>query len=125
MEALKKCKPSQQLLDPVKHNLTSYSPNGGMAVYYLGRGVDAYGNSVATPFPEGFKMLSGDSNTRIYDNDTMTWGNETYPPTQVANRVTFACLNYADEPPQAYNMSSTDWYSALFFCKCLISDVEP
>lgn len=81
-----------------------------MAVYYLGRGVDAYGNDIATPFPEGFKMFSGNNNARSYDSQTMTWGNATYPPTQVANRVTFACLNYANEPPTANNMSSTNWY---------------
>ncbi|KIM96518.1 hypothetical protein OIDMADRAFT_148350 [Oidiodendron maius Zn] len=83
-------------------------PNGGMAVYYLGRGVDAYGNPNATPFPPGFKMFSGNNNARTYDSETMTWGNSTYPPTEVANRVTFACLNYANEPPQTYNMSSTN-----------------
>lgn len=83
-----------------------------MAVYYLGRGVDAYGNPNATPFPPGFKMLSGNNNARIYDDTTMTWGNETYPPTQVANRVTFACLNYENEPPQTNNMSSTNWYES-------------
>lgn len=84
-----------------------------MAVYYLGRGVDAYSNATATPFPEGFKVLSGNNNARTYDNDTMTWGNATYPPTQVANRVNFACLNYEDEPPATNNMSNTDWYLAL------------
>ncbi|TAQ86807.1 hypothetical protein B7494_g4889 [Chlorociboria aeruginascens] len=76
--------------------------NGGMAIYYLGRGADPAGNTVASPFPAGLKMLSGNNNARSFDNTTMTYsGDPNNPPTQVANRVTFACIDY--NSPQAEN----------------------
>ncbi|KAI9684287.1 MAG: hypothetical protein M1822_005760 [Bathelium mastoideum] len=71
-------------------------PHAGSVVYYLGRGAD---QANIQPFPPGFKMLSGSSAARGYDNTTMTYGNATYPPRPIADRVSFNCL--ADGPPLA------------------------
>ncbi|KFY16649.1 hypothetical protein V492_01177 [Pseudogymnoascus sp. VKM F-4246] len=85
-------------------------PNGGMAVYYLGRGMDAAGGTLAAPFPKGLKFLSGNNNARSYDADTMTYGNDKYPSVPVANRVTFACVDYNSPRPETHYMSDTNWY---------------
>jgi len=79
-------------------------PNTGMTVYYLGRGDVAN----AKPFPPGFQMLSGNMFARSYDNTTMTWGNKTYPPRPVADRVSFVCLNDGNTVPDANHMAVTD-----------------
>ncbi|RDW68089.1 hypothetical protein BP6252_09485 [Coleophoma cylindrospora] len=81
-------------------------PNSGMAVYYLGRGIGADGSS-AVPFPEGLRMLSGNNLARHYDSTTMTWGNKTYPPRPVADRVSFACIDYSHAIPQSTGMVNT------------------
>ena len=82
-------------------------PNSGMAVYYLGRGIGADGSS-AVPFPEGLKMLSGSSGARSYDSTTMTWGNSTYPSRPVADRASFACINYDNETPETPGFNNTN-----------------
>lgn len=63
--------------------------NGGVA-YYLGRGPN---KDATVPFPKGLNILSGKQSARSYDNKTMTWGNATYPPRPIADRVSFACLD--------------------------------
>ncbi|KZF19119.1 WSC-domain-containing protein [Xylona heveae TC161] len=68
---------------------------GGMAIYYLGRGNATTG---ATPFPPGFRMLSGDMSARSYDNTTLTYGNVR----PVADRVSFACLDDQAMAEQPY-----------------------
>lgn len=75
-----------------------------MAVYYLGRGVGADGSG-AIPFPEGLQMFSGNSAARAYDNATLTWGNATYPPRPVSDRVSFVCIGN-DASPQSVNITS-------------------
>ncbi|EXJ64159.1 hypothetical protein A1O7_00495 [Cladophialophora yegresii CBS 114405] len=77
-------------------------PNYGMTVYYVaGRG----GNSSNTvPFPPGFKMLTGDSLLRSYDNTTLTHL-DTRP---VADRVSFRCINDANDIPEEHYMFRTD-----------------
>lgn len=61
--------------------------NGGVIIYYLGRGVNNNGSSVATPFPPDFRMLSGSPGLRAYDNATITYGNSSFPPRQVLDRA--------------------------------------
>lgn len=68
--------------------------NTGMAVYYLGRGADANGNKVASPFPPGLKMLSGINTARTQDLAARTYGNSSYPSRLVSEAVSMACINY-------------------------------
>ena len=49
-------------------------------------------------------MLSGNKAARSYDNETMTWGNATYPGRPIADRVSFACLTAGPSPPEQPNM---------------------
>lgn len=70
-------------------------PQGGVIVYYLGRGK---GN--ATSFPPGFRMLSGNTSLRAYDNKTMTYGTAQEAPRPVSDRVSFNCINYAKPAPE-------------------------
>lgn len=76
-------------------------PHGGSVIYYLGRAATEEGGgtqaSAITPYPPGFKMLTGDKGARSYDNETMTWGNATYPGRPIADRISFVCL--PDGPP--------------------------
>lgn len=74
--------------------------NGGIIIYYLGRGANNNGSTVATPFPPGFRMLSGSPGLRAYDNITMTYGNSTYPPRPISDRVSFACIDYTTSHPE-------------------------
>lgn len=84
-------------------------PNTGMAVYYLGRGSDPWGNLTANPFPPGLKMLSGNNTARTQDLTTMTWGNATYPPRLVSEAITMVCINYTPGlGSQTYNMTNMD-----------------
>ncbi|KIW73443.1 hypothetical protein, variant [Phialophora macrospora] len=76
-------------------------PNYGMTVYYVGRGGDS---SNTVPFPAGFKMLTGDSRLRSYDDTTLTYLN-TRP---VADRVSFHCINEANDIPEEHYMFRTD-----------------
>ncbi|KAL8889592.1 MAG: hypothetical protein Q9205_002791 [Flavoplaca limonia] len=63
-----------------------------MAVYYLGRG----DNKTLTPFPPGFRMVSGDKAARSYKKDKLIPGGIR----PVSDRVNFACLDgtYSKEP---------------------------
>ncbi|KEF59994.1 uncharacterized protein A1O9_04842 [Exophiala aquamarina CBS 119918] len=82
-------------------------PNFGMTVYYVaGRG----GTSSNTqPFPPGFKMISGDSTARSYDSTTMTYLN-TRP---VADRVSFRCIDEANDIPEQHYMFRTDCVNGM------------
>ncbi len=74
-------------------------PNHGMAVYYLGRG----SNKTLTPFPPGFRIVSGDKASRSYNNDKIIPGGKR----PVSDRVNFACLN--GSPSKEENgMAKTD-----------------
>lgn len=53
-------------------------------------------------------MVSGDSTARSYDNTTMTYGNSTYGPRPVADRVSFVCIDYNNETPQTTFLNNTD-----------------
>ncbi|KIX92606.1 uncharacterized protein Z520_11635 [Fonsecaea multimorphosa CBS 102226] len=81
-------------------------PNYGMTVYYVGRG----GNSSNTvPFPAGFKMITGDTRQRSYDNTTLTYLN-TRP---VADRVSFHCIDEANDIPEQHYMFRTDCVNGM------------
>lgn len=82
--------------------------NTGQAVYYLGRGSDPYGNTQATPFPKGLKMLSGNNAARTLDTTTMTWGNKTVSNRPVSDAVSFVCLNYQTGGSQTNNLTNMD-----------------
>ncbi|KAL9036557.1 MAG: hypothetical protein Q9180_004233, partial [Flavoplaca navasiana] len=79
-------------------------PNRGMAVYYLGRG----DNKTLTPFPPGFRMVSGDKAARSYKKDKLIPGGIR----PVSDRVNFACLDgtYSKEPNY---MAKTDCKNGL------------
>ncbi|EXJ89515.1 hypothetical protein A1O3_02582 [Capronia epimyces CBS 606.96] len=81
-------------------------PNYGMTVYYVGRGGNA---SNTVPFPAGFKMISGDTRQRSYDTSTLTYL-ETRP---VADRVSFRCINEANDIPETHYISQTDCVNGL------------
>lgn len=74
--------------------------NGGIIIYYLGRGQNNNGSSTATPFPPGFRMLSGSPGVRAYDSNTTTFGNSTYPSRPISDRVSWNCINYAYNQPE-------------------------
>ena len=88
-----------QLYYEYKNGSFGEVPNSGMVVYYLGRGVN---QANIVPFPEGFRVLSGSMTERSYDNNTLTWGNATYPPRPISDRVSFNCIDqdgpYAEQP---------------------------
>lgn len=71
--------------------------------------MDSAGGTLAATFPKGLKFLSGNNNARSYDANTMTYGNETYPSVPIANRVTFACVDYNNPRPETHYMSNTNW----------------
>lgn len=99
-------------------------PNSGMIAYvsepvceqllmlsdhswqYLGRGDDLKN---VKPFPPGFKMLSGDTAARNYDNATKTW-NGGRP---IADRVSFLCLDTQGQRPEVPGMTYTDCSNQL------------
>ena len=81
-------------------------PNNGMAVYYLGRGMGPNGSS-AQPFPPGLKMMSGNNYARSYNDTAMTWGNSTYPSRPLADRVSFACIDYNNPMAQTPGLDNT------------------
>ena len=78
-------------------------PNGGMTVYYLGRG-DNKAN--IKPFPPGFRMLSGDAAARSFNNTPVSSVAGAKP---FGNRVSFNCLTDSPNPesPQM-NMTNCD-----------------
>jgi len=72
----------------------------------LGRG----GNSSNTVvFPEGFKMITGDTTARSYDNTTLTYDSTT----PVANRVSFRCINEANDIPETHYINDTNCVNGL------------
>ena len=60
--------------------------------------------SSTKPFPEGFKMFSGDSLKRSYDNTTLTYL-DTRP---VADRVSFRCINEDNDIPETHYINDTN-----------------
>ena len=80
-------------------------PNQGTVVYYLGRGED---RENIIPFPYGFKMVSGDSTVRSYDNSTMTYGNKTYGSRPVSDRVSFVCIDYNNPQQETPYLNNTN-----------------
>lgn len=97
-------------------NLYYARPNGsfeevahtGSVIYYLARGMTQDGRSDFTPYPKGFKMVSGNKAVRSYNATGMTWGNATYPSYPKSNAVTFACLSdpIGPETPNLVNAST-------------------
>lgn len=59
------------------------------------------------PFPPGFRVLSGDAAARAFDPNTLTWGNRTYGPTPISNRVSFACLDSSGPMPETPGLNVT------------------
>ncbi|KAF2434894.1 WSC-domain-containing protein [Tothia fuscella] len=80
----------------------------GSVVYYIGRGNNKT-NSV--PFPEGFRMISGDSNARSYDNVTRTVSKYGIGR-PIADRVSWACLSGTPGKSVPY-INNTDCYAGL------------
>jgi Domain of unknown function (DUF1996)/WSC domain len=83
-------------------------PNGGTVVYYLSRG-DA--ELQMEPFPNNYRILAGDSGVRSYDTNKMTYGGNAtkkYNNRPIADRVSFACLNYNKPTPETPRLASTD-----------------
>ncbi|KAI9710821.1 MAG: hypothetical protein M1812_007370 [Candelaria pacifica] len=74
--------------------------NSGMTVYYLGRGDN---RTNAIPFPPGFRMSSGDNFARSFNYTAKTYL-ETRP---IADRVTFACLDYNHPTPEHSGLNQT------------------
>ncbi|KIW15968.1 hypothetical protein PV08_06018 [Exophiala spinifera] len=82
-------------------------PNYGMTVYYVGKWRGDQSNT--KPFPPGFKMISGDSTARSYDETTLTYMN-TRP---VADRVSFRCINAANDIPETHYINDTNCVNGL------------
>ncbi|KAF2102406.1 WSC-domain-containing protein, partial [Rhizodiscina lignyota] len=85
--------------------------NGGMVVYYQQRGPDT---SNLTAFPEGFRMLAGDTTKRNFTGD--------FP----AEAVNFACLG-SNQPETNYlpNYNCPDGLRAqLYFPSCWNGEVD-
>lgn len=76
-------------------------PNSGMTVYYLGRGEDD-GNRIK-PFPPGLKMVSGDNSARSLNTKSVLPGGRL-----LAERTSFACVNYAKPAPETNNLANID-----------------
>ncbi|KAK5166109.1 uncharacterized protein LTR77_008370 [Saxophila tyrrhenica] len=79
-------------------------PHSGSVVYYLARGPNA---DKIIPYPKGFMILTGDKGARSYDNETMTWGNATYPGRPIADRISFVCLPDGPPLPEGRHMFNT------------------
>lgn len=79
-------------------------PNGGMAVYYEGRGDDRN----LQPFPAGFRMVSGNNYARSYNPNALIPGSDR----PIADRVSFACLDGTPNKEQA-GMVKTDCKDGL------------
>ena len=75
--------------------------NGGTIVYYLDRGDNL---PQMQPFPPGLKMVSGDPNLRSYDSSTLTWSGKR----AIADRVSFACINYSKPQVETNGLNGTD-----------------
>ncbi|GAB7342552.1 hypothetical protein MBLNU457_g0730t1 [Dothideomycetes sp. NU457] len=97
-------------------------PHGGSVIYYLGRGMLPDGSVKYTPFPKGFKMLSGNKAVRAYNQTGMTWGNATYPSRPIQDAVSFLCISdpiYPELPYMIANSSCTGGLRAqLHFQTC-------
>ncbi|KAL8867460.1 MAG: hypothetical protein Q9174_005653 [Haloplaca sp. 1 TL-2023] len=79
-------------------------PNSGMTVYYLGRGDD----KDLKPFPPGFRMVSGNTKARSYNENVLIPGSKR----PVADRVSFACLHTSPSKEQP-GMTQTDCKNGL------------
>ena len=79
--------------------------NNGMLINYLNR-ADIAGN--IKPFPEGFRMASGDALARSYDTSATTYRGAG----RIADRVKFACLDPVQKPEGA-GMNDTQCTNGL------------
>ncbi|KAL8903608.1 MAG: hypothetical protein Q9207_003810 [Kuettlingeria erythrocarpa] len=79
--------------------------HGGMTVYYLGRGDDRN----IQPFPPGFRMVSGKASARSYDQKALIPGTQR----PIADRVSFACLDYSSPGKEQPGMVNTDCPNGL------------
>ena len=73
--------------------------NQGLTVYYHGSGDDA---ANITPFPPGFRMVSGDPSARSYNTSAVTHNGNRL----IADRVNFAC-NDMQSMPETTDMKYT------------------
>lgn len=83
-------------------------PNGGTVIYYLDRGDD---NLNLKAFPPGYQVLSGDSAARSYNRNAMTYGGNATNPVRnrpIADRVSFACLDYDNPSPETPRLAKTN-----------------
>lgn len=90
-----------QLYYRYKNGTYSDVGNGGTIVYYLDRGDNL---SAMEGFPEGFRMISGDPGLRTYDSSTTTWSGKR----PIADRVSFACINYSKPQVETNGFNITD-----------------
>ncbi len=72
-----------------------------MTVYYLGRGDN---RTNAIPFPPGFKMASGDNFARSYNTTAKTYLGDR----NIADRVSYACLDYDHPTPEQPGLNQTN-----------------
>lgn len=85
--------------------LCESSPFQKLTITISGRG----DQSNTKPFPPGFKMISGDTTARSYDQTTLTYMN-TRP---VADRVSFRCINEANDIPETHYINDTNCVNGL------------
>ena len=83
--------------------------NYGMTVYFLQPTSPSNATSSVVAFPPGFKMLSGDSTQRSFDNSTLTWDGAE----PIANRVSFHCIDSSDDLPEQPYMFRTDCVNGM------------
>lgn len=76
-------------------------PNGGTVIYYLSRGNDEL-NMV--PFPPGYMVLAGDSAVRSFNSQAKTYKGQR----NIAERVSFACLDYDNPSPETPRLAKTN-----------------
>lgn len=75
--------------------------NGGTIVYYLDRGDNL---SEMVPFPEGFKMVSGDPGLRSSNPSSVTWNGKR----AIGDRVSFLCVNYQKPEAETNSLGNTN-----------------
>ena len=85
------------------NSVSTYRPS---TKYLTGRGGDS---SNTVPFPPGFQMISGNSLLRSYDATDLTY-QDTRP---IADRVSFRCINEANNIPEQHYMFDTDCVNGM------------
>lgn len=97
-------------------------PNDGMTVYYVGSCDLIHQVNIANistgrggtpsntkPFPPGFSMISGNPRLRHYDTTALTY-NDVRP---IADRVSFRCINEANNLPETHYIHETNCVNGL------------